>query len=337
MLRIRHGWLAVMLAMSVVSACKKDEKSDTSGGVSGGGVAGAIAKAADTASGDDLALLPADSEVVVGINVGQIQGSGLWKQFVAPQIDKARTQNKMEKYNELKDKCGLDPLATLKTVTFGFRNTSGDKPDGVIVIHGLDKAKALACPDKMKEDIASHGTEVTRDGDTVLVKNKQGDTFGIAFANDNTAVVVLGDKATAAGVKAVMAGGSALKTSPAFVAMYSKVKTGDSVWFLVNGKLLDQGAMVLGAKPQAAFGSLNVTDGLSLDTRMRLDSADAASQAAAKLKAQTAQIEAMVDKVDVGSDADQVKISVVLSNAKLQALITQFAPLFGLGGLAGQH
>jgi hypothetical protein len=335
MLRIRHGWLAVVLAVGAVSACKKDDKSDPVAGALGGSAVPGTS--ASPASGDDLALLPVDSEIVIGINVAQLQDSALWKQFVGPALDKARTQGKVDKLKEIQDKCGFDPVTSIKSVSIGVKNTSNDKPDGVFVVHGVDKAKAASCVDKMKAEAAANGTEITKDGDVYLVKNKdKGDTTGIVFVNDTTAVMVVGDKgATAASVKAVAAGGGALKTSPTFVEMYSKVKTTDSVWFVVNGKLLEKAAAI-GTKPKAVFGSLNVSDGLALDTRIKVDSPDVAAQLAGKIKEQTAQAAAMVDKIDVASDADVVKLNVVLSNQKLQALITQFGALFGLGGL-GSH
>jgi len=332
MLRIRHGWFAVVLAVGAISACKKDEKADPA--AAGGGGAAAVGASAAAASGDDLSLLPVDSELVLGINVGQIQDSALWKQFAAPALDKARTQGKLDKLKEFQDKCGFDPTTSIKSVSVGLSNPGDDKPSGVVVIHGIDKAKAFACADKMKDDAAAKGTEVTKDGEVYLLKEKdKSETTGIMFVNDTTAVMVVGEKgATAAGVKAVVAGGSALKTSPAFVEMYSKVKTTDSVWFVINGKLLEKAAAI-GTKPKAMYGSLNVSDGLALDMRMKLDSPDVAAQMAAKFKEQSAQAAAMVDKIDITNEADVVKMNLVLSNQKLQALVTQFGALFGLGGL----
>jgi hypothetical protein len=332
MLRIRHGWLVVVLAVAAVSACKKDEKTaDTAAAVMGGGAAGAV-------SGDDLSLLPVDSEMVLGINFGQIRDSALWKQFVAPGLDKAQSQGKFEGLKDFQTKCGFDPTTSVSSISIGLRNMGGDKPDGVVVVRGLDKAKTLACVDKMNDEIKAKGTTVTKDGDVLLFKDiNDGTPTGVAFINDTTAVAVGGEKgATAAGVKAVLAGSSGLKTSPAFVDLYGKLKSSDSLWFVVNGKVLDKAAMI-GTRPKAAFGSLNITDGLAFDIKLRVDSADAAAQLVAKLKEQSAQVAPMVDKIDVSNDADLVKISLVLSNQKLQALVSQFGAMFGLGGLINSH
>jgi hypothetical protein len=326
MLRIHHGWLVAMLAvsaLSLVTGCKKDEKSSATGvnAEKSGDSAGAA---------DDLSLLPVDSEVVVGINVAQIVQSPLYKQFVEP----ARAKRKLGAFDELMAKCGYDPTASLKTVSLGLKGFDAGAPDGVAVFRGVEKAKSLACLDKMKEEMAKEGAEVSKDGDVTLIKGKNGETTAVSFINDTTAIMVVGKNANAAGVKSVMAGDSALKSSPTFVAMHSKVKTGDSIWFLLNGKVLDKAAMI-GARPKALFGSINATDGITVDTKMQLETAEAAAQMATSLKDKAQMGAAYVDKLDFGNDGDLVTISVVVSNQKLQALVTQFGAFLGLGGAMG--
>jgi hypothetical protein len=322
-MRIRHGWLVVMLAVSAVSACKKEGSESAAG-------AGAADKALSSdpvvAAGDDLSLLPSDSELVLGINVAQIQDSALWKQVAKAAMDNAMAQSNI---GAVKEKCGFDPAASIKSVTVGMKGFAAQKPDGVIVIHGLDKAQSLACIDKMKTEIASNGTEITRDGDVTLAKSKEGETVAFQFVNSGTLIMVVGDKANAAGVKAVLSGGSKLKDSPAFVEMYSKVKTSDSLWFLLNGSVLAK-APGLETKPKGFAGSLNATDGLTLDARIKFESADVATKQAADLKTKSQMAVAMVDKIDFSSEGDTVKAAIVISNQKLQALVAQFGAMFGM-------
>lgn len=339
MVRTRHGWhvvvlgLALVLALALVSACKKDEKKDTAPGDQTAEKAEKPGVAPSTAGGakvDDLSLLPLDSELVLGLNFAQIQQSALWKQFVQPKLMDAETQAKIA---EFKTKCDLDPMASVATASVGLKGLGGPKPDGIIVVHGLNKSKTLACLDKMKEDIAKNGGEFTRDGDVVVGKNKAGDQMAAMFINDSTVVLAVGEKANADGVKAAAAGGSTLKSSAPFLDMYGKVKTSDSLWFLINGnaKIFEKAA-AMGVKPKAMFGSLNVTDGLALDMRMRLDTPDAASQLANMGKAQMQQAAKMFDQVDITADGSDVKVTIVLSNQKLQGLISQFGAMFGAFG-----
>lgn len=333
MVRIRHGMLVIALGVGLVSACKKDEKKADPAKGDVPAEKGGAAPTAGAAAGDDLSLLPLDSELVLGINVAQVQQSSLWKQFVEPKL--AQSNDTMAKLAEFKAKCGFDPLASLKSVSLGMKGVGEDKPDGVIVVHGLDKTKSLDCFEKMKDEMTKEGTEYSKSGDVVLLKNtKQGDqTTALTFVNDNTLVAVVGTQATPDGIKAVVGAKSTLKTSPQFVDMYSKVNSGDSLWGLMNGnsKAFDKMGQ-MGAKPKAMFGSVNVTDGLSLDMRMRFDTPDAATQLATMAQGQLQPAQKMFDKADVKAEGNDVHVTVVLSSAKLTSLIQQFGGMFGAGG-----
>ena len=349
MVRIHHGWLVAALALGLTAtACKKDEKkSDTPGTVEKtadkpadkaaekpAGQTSAPNKVAVNPNADDLALLPVDSEIVMGLNFSQLQTSALWKKFVEPQMMKAETQKKLA---EFKDKCGFDPMSAVQSMSMGLKGIGADKPDGVVVIHGPDKSKVVACIDKMKDEAMKDGTTITTDGDVINVKNKTGDNFAMTFVGDSTILGVIGTNATAAGVKAAASGTSALKTSPAFVDMYSKINTADSLWILMNGnsKAFDKAA-ALGFKPKAVFGSVNVTDGLTLDMRVRLDTPDQAVQISNMAKGQVQQFVKMVDKLEINPDAADVKINIAISTVKLEALIQQIMGMMGgMGGMGG--
>ena len=336
-----HTLVATVLASGLVltGACKKDEKkADPAAKATDKGTPAEKGgdKATPTPAGgasDDLSLLPVDSEAVMGINFAQLQSSALWKKFVEPQMMKGEFPQKLA---EFKTKCGFDPMAAIQSLSIGMKGVGEEKPDGVIVVRGPDKTKSLACFDKMKEEASKSGDEVTRDGDVVMVKSKDGDTVGITFINDNTAIAVVGPNATKDGVMKAAQGGSALKSSPAFVEMYGKINTNASLWMLINGnaKVFDQAAQ-MGVKPKAVFGSINVTDGLSLDMRMRLDSADQAAQMANAFKGQLQAFVSMVDKLDITSDGADVKLVVSMSQQKLEGLVQNLAGMFGGGGMGG--
>jgi archaellum component FlaG (FlaF/FlaG flagellin family) len=325
MVRIRQRWSILLLGLvlgAAFVACKKD---------GAGGPGDKSTEASGAPGGGDLALLPADSEVVVGMNVGQIQQSGLWKQLVEPKLAAARGQRLM---SEFREKCGIDPLKMVSSFTFGARDVAGDKPAMVAVAHGLDKAKLLDCIEKNKADIAKDGGEVTRDGDMVLFKSNRGDPVAVQFTNDSTAVIVAGQSATPAGVKAVLAGGSSLKSSAPFLEMYKKVKTSDSLWALASGKVME--GIPLDLKATAAYGSLNATDGLSLDMRVRFATPDAATQAASMASAQTKQAPQYFDKAEATADGNELHVSVAMSGQKLAQLMPMLSMLAGgMPGMGG--
>ncbi len=338
MVRIRHGWLVAALALGfATSACKKEEKKPPAGpGAIPGmaekpGAPGATPGAPGGVSATDLGLLPVDSEVVMGINFAQIQKSALWKKFVEPQLLKPDVQ---EKLTNFKNTCGIDPMASLSSMSMGLKGVGGDKPDGVIVLHGVDKAKMMPCFEKMKPEAAKEGSTITVDGDVVTIASKDGDTVAFTYVDNTTAVGVVGANANAAGVKAAAAGTSALKTSPAFVDLYKKINTADSLWFLANtsAKAFDSlGA--LGSKPKQIYGSINVTDGFAAEIRARMESPDQATQLSNMMSTQIQPFKAMVDKVEVAADGADVKISAALSTQKLEALVKNFGGM--MGGLGG--
>lgn len=320
MVRFTKSWLIGVVALGFVvgAACDKGGKNGAGGG----------------AASDAVSLIPADSEIVMGLNFAQLKQSALWKQF-APKI----MDQMSGKIGEFKAACGFDPMDTFKSMTMGMKNLSdqpGVKPDGVVVVKGLEKSKMMPCMDKYKAEAAKQGTEITVDGDVVLLKDKD-QTVAMTYANDDTMVVTMGTGATKDGVKAAAKGGNGLKSSQAFNEMYSKINTGDSLWLMVNGNspLLDKASML--GKPKAVYGSLNLTDGLAVDLHVREASADAAKSLVEMAKGQTdnPQVKQMVDKIDITANGDDAHFVVAMSNQKLQALISQFGAMFGMMGGAG--
>jgi hypothetical protein len=339
MVRTRIGWLAAIAALGLTAgACKKNDNKAGTGSAGATATTGGDKTSATpvaVAGGDDLALLPVDSELVMGLNFAQLQQSALWKQYSPKIMEKAAGD-----LADFKAQCGFDPLEVVKSVTIGMKGLGGATPDGVMVIHGPEKAKTMACFDKMKPEATKKGTEITIDGDVVLVKDKSGEPTAFTFINDNTMVGVIGANATKDGVLAAAKGGSTLKTSPAFVEMYSKINTNDSLWGLANGNspaFSKMGAM--GLKPKAIFGSVNVTDGLTLDMRIRTEKPDDAKQFVTSMQGQinNPQVKQMFDKLDVTQDNADIKISVAMSNQKLQQLTQMLGGMMGgmMGGSMG--
>ena len=335
-----HSVFAFVVASGLIGAgaCKKDEKKSDPAAKTTDQKGTTAEKGGDKpavspgGASDDLSLLPVDSEAVMGLNVSQLQSSSLWKQFVEPQMMKGEFASKLA---EFKAKCGFDPIASIKNMSFGLKGVGTEKPDGVIVVRGPDKTKTLACFDKMKDEAAKSGDEVTRDGDVVTIKPKDAEPVALTFINDTTAVAVVGPQATKDGVMKAAQGGSTLKSSPAFVEMYGKINTSASLWMLINGnaKVFEQTAQ-MGVKPKAVFGSVNVTDGLAVDFRVRLDSADQATQMANAFKGQVAGFASMTDKLEITSDGPDVKLVVAMSQQKLENAVKNLGALIG-GGMGG--
>lgn len=279
---------------------------------------------------DDLGLLPVDSETVLGINVASIQQSPLWNQFIAPRVMSDSVKATLD---EFKTKCNVDPLAVVKTASIGLKETTRS---GVLVVHGPDKAQVMACADKMKAEKDSK-VAISSDGDTTIVKSNSGDVaVAFQFIDDDSAVIVVGPQANAAGVKAVMAKSGGLASSAAFVDMFNRIETEKSLWMLLNGKnKAFQALAMAGIKPTHAFGALDVSDGINLDLRLRLASADQATQSATMMKSQLGPAAGMlkIDKIDVTSDGQDLKIGMLVSKANIGGMLQSLQAMGGgMGG-----
>lgn len=339
MVRTRSGWLVALVALGLgAGACKNKDGTTAQPGTTAntaapgtpGEALGGKAPAA-VAGSDDLSLLPAESEVVLGLNFAQLRQSALWKQFEPKLMEMAA-----KGLADFKATCGFDPMEAVQSLSMGLKNLDGDTPDGVIVMHGPEKAKLMGCMDKAKAEAAKNGAELTVDGDVVTIKDKSGETMAWTYVDNDTVVGVLGPAASKDAVLAAAKGGSALKTSATFVEMYGKINTKESLWFLVNGNASFMAkAAQAGVKPKAVFGSINVTDGLSLDMRVRVASADEATQLVQLAKGQTdsPQVKQMFDKLDITADGPDAKFGVAMSNQKLQQLMTMVGGM--MGGLMG--
>ncbi|HEU0034704.1 MAG TPA: hypothetical protein VFQ53_28965 [Kofleriaceae bacterium] len=305
MVRIRHSsWVVVALVAGFAGAAFAQP-----------------AKKLPAKAADDLALIPMDSEVVGGLDFAQVQTSKLWKQFVEPQLAKNEVRKQID---EFKTNCGVDPMKSVTKMSFGMKGIGNPNPDGVIVAHGVPKAKLTACFDKMVK--AKQGqAKIVRDGDIVTITTKDNQPVAFMFLDDSTALVVVGTQANTAGVKGIAKGTSTLRTSAAFSDLHKKTNTNDTLWMIINGnsKAFDQ-MRGMGMKPKAVFGSVNVTKDLTMDLRMRMESAGEATNIASMMQSQVKGAAGMFDKLQVSSDGADVKALVVLSDAKLQGLLKTF-------------
>jgi hypothetical protein len=295
----------------------------------------------------DLALLPAQSELVAGVNFKQLSSSALWKEFVAPKM--ASDSNFQDGLGKFKVLCNFDPMDSIQSVSVGVRGI-GDAPQGAVVIHGLDKAKSMTCFDNDgRSDAEKDGSKVTIQDNVVLIQKDGKPNLGFTFVNDSTVLVVFGpDASSIDGVKKVAGGNSGLQTSQKFVELYNKVNTTDSVWMLMRGdSKVVADAMAksgTGMKFKAVYGSINITDGITADMRVRMDSPDQASAIAQLGNSQKGQLAMFLDKVDISADGADVHGAVAISPTKLKSLV-QLAAMAGgshgggakAGGLFGSH
>src|SRR5262245_27627147 len=135
MVRIRKGWLVAMAVVGLgTAACKKNEDKKSADQPAADKTADKKAEpggspASAPSDGEDLSLLPADSEVVLGLNFAQLQQSALWKQFSPKLMEKM-----CKELADFKSACGFDIMTAFQSMSIGLKGLGG-KPEGAIVVH----------------------------------------------------------------------------------------------------------------------------------------------------------------------------------------------------------
>jgi RNA polymerase sigma factor (sigma-70 family) len=289
------------------------------------------ATAARRAAVDDLGWLPADSQVVFGIDMTRIQTSALWQTFVAPTLEHASG------IDEFATACGFDPLASLTLVTFGLSGfgVGNDNVAGTVVFHGFDKTKVMACVvDHAVPDAQANGVNITVDGDVVIVNGHGADSaVGLTFVDDTTGLIVIGPAAaTKAGIEQVAAGHGALASSPQFAEMFTDIDSDDPLWFVATpGSPVFAGinealAPYTSLQVAAAYGSIDITSSLTVQAGLQLASADQAAKLVGDIHTQvdqlagTAGVSQYFDQLDVDADATDVIIDMSASAPQLMSL-----------------
>lgn len=316
MARINTGLVALAFGVLLAGACNHNKHGDT-----------VVSNGAQSASmgdpKDDLTFLPADSEIVIGINVAQVKQSALWGQYAAPALAKMSAE-----LGDFKTACGFDPVEAIQSVALGMKNVDSDSPDAVFVVRGPKRALVTSgCLTKLQQEAQKNGETLTIDGDTYTHTSKSGDHAAMRFVGDTTLVVSAGTQGTKEGLAAIAKGGSGLDTSPAFSALIKGLDRSRSMWFAVNGnmKALQQMA-AMGAKPTAVFGTVNITDGVAFDGAMRFSTPDEAQSLLAMSKTMTdnPQVKAMFDKLEINANGTDLTASAAIGPDKLKMLLGMF-------------
>ncbi len=282
----------------------------------------------------DLALLPADSEAVLGINFAQVRQSALWKRHVAPKL------LALAGVRELEALCGFDPLASLGTISMGLKGLGSDDEisvTGVIVIHGFDKAKATTCFDKHAiPDAEREGAKITVDDGIALITAADSHV-ALTFIDDTTMLAVIGPEAkTKERVARIAAGDSGLQNSPVFADALQVVNTDDSMWIMIaetsplvtsiNAANMAQFPTKVGTM----YASVNATGTLAVGAGVRLGSPELATKAVSIVEDQLAKspVTTMLghyfDQLDVFADGTDLVVNLAMSGNQVDQLGLMF-------------
>jgi hypothetical protein len=267
------------------------------------------------AKADVLAYLPANSTMVMSIDVAKLRESALWKHYwpkmesaIAPQLASA------------KEKCGFDPWTSIGTITIGSGADMSN--DATFVIRGLPRDQTIACV--MKQVIPQ--TTATMEGNVIALHNQSGSVNMFTFVDASTLVMKGSKTPTKESVLQGTTTGSPLRSDKAFMARFEKLERDPMMWIVLAGKseVLDKLGGTLGEKPLGSELSLQVTDEIKVAARVQLQDGEGAKRT---VEAWTAAAEALAMFMTVSANAqgDTVVFTAAIKQSAIDLMLSQFA------------
>jgi len=270
--------------------------------------------------------LPGGLVGVIGINLGSIKSSELYKQVV-PMLE-AKAGKAKDNLDKIKATCNIDLTGSIDSVVIAMGGSSDGKDDlGVIIValKGTTQKDLEACGQKVAKS-EGKTLSITKDGavtkysgmgdDDAYVRWLSKDTLAIADSKDNVT------KLTAGGI-----GKDVLATDA------GKVNTNAAVWVAVNKT---QDIDDLKGKMTGGYGTLDLKGGnLVVDAHVILDSPKTAAEGVKQGQAQLDQVKKsgqipkqfapMLDSIKLSSNGAELIAKAQVAETDLASLIQMAA------------
>ncbi len=344
---------ALSLSLFVASACSKDKKEDSDKGDSpaakvsdtkGGDTPTEVKPEADkpgataAVAGDIWSHMPADTEMVLALDVGTLLKSNMWKQYGG-----MATAAAGEKLDLVKEKCGIDLLTSFKSVHVGLNS---DKEAPIIIVKGIERSVAGKCIVAMAESEGKKVT-VTEEGPITIAKPEEEGKDGmlVGWVDDTTAIIVKGDTGKEF-VLARIAGKDGLSGNAGLMAMVGKAKQDGPIWFAgkfkEGSKAFEQAkGMTQGKALSGVFGGLGFQAGVEIAIGIEFVSESDASAAKGQIdmilpmaKGSIGPAGALLDKVKIATSGKDLTVDIALTSKDLEMIKNMAAPM--LGGMMGR-
>jgi hypothetical protein len=268
---------------------------------------------------DPLALLPADSDVVIRLDLAAARKSPLWPKY-EPTVRDFIVPGFAD--------CGYDPLAEVTTVTAGIPMGS---EQGVFVIRGIDRDKTVKCLRTSKTETQ---TTATFDGEFITLENKSGAVNLLTFTDAKTAVMQGSQNPTKASLTQAMQIGAPLRRNAEFLAAEQKLAPG-AVLAMVSRPGSRAFSQVMQAKTgvpsRYLYATVHLTDRVEGKFTLVLENAQDAAAVAESSRANFEDAKAYLDRVDVRAQGDTLQVDLAMTEAQIKTIVEMVKPL--LGGL----
>ncbi len=261
---------------------------------------------------DSLGFLPGDADMVLAIDVARIRHSALWS-TIEPGISRTG-----------KVPCMKDMIESADSLSAAVRGTPEDQTT-VTVLHGPERSRMVAC------FTAYHSGAVRTVGDLVIATTGATSSL-LGFADEHTAVVVSGAKATPASFQAVLESGAPLRSSVAFGAIFAHIEPSAAMWLAIdgNGETMKKTAGGLfGSTPRYIIANAEVGDKLTLRLVVALVSAAEATTLVSTMKPQLGAAKSMFEQIDIDAHDADVELDVVATPQQLLTIAGMLGGMFG--------
>jgi hypothetical protein len=280
--------------------------------------------------------LPADTKVVVGVDVTTVQKTQLFATFYPKLHDQPELAKVLD---AVKAGCKVDPLAVIQGVVVAL---TADRDDGVLYVglSGIDRTKLASClssttqaaapaaeagarPAKVTVKQTGNITEVSRSGKD----GRDAETGYFGWVGSNVLVVALHatDKAS---LTRWMGGKGALAASDVGKSL-ARVNTQAAVW----GAAADTKELQPGMTAKGGYGAVTYAKGqLGMDLHARLETAAQAGSASmtanqqltlAKASGQIpVELAPVIQAITISADNDEVRIKASVAEQDVVSAIT---------------
>jgi hypothetical protein len=271
------------------------------------------------ATGDALAFLPVDSEVVATVDFQAIRASAIWAEY-EPLVRAAVNAGPAD----ARSKCELDLVKSLRSITLGIRTSEG--MDSVVVIRGIDRDAFLSC---LSVRGSGSMTLISNDRGVLTFTPRHGRNPIGSFADRTTLVLLVAGAPTPDSVRAVLRSGAPLRRSPDFLAMFERLSPEVALSFVVNGNVSALRTLPFtGPRLRGLYAEIGVDQSVAAAVHLLIDDATQAPSIAASLDQFLQQSRQLFDKLRATSDGEVVTVECELSSTKLQTLVTAAASMY---------
>ncbi len=273
---------------------------------------------------DELGFLPADAEIVAGIDMSSMRRSALWQKFEPLFVNALG-----EDLQKFRDACGFDPLKTVERVTVALKERGPEKYTGVIVIRGVDTGHVREC---LTTEVKKNGGTATNDRGIVLVSQPSmpDTTMAVGVVGTNTMIIHMDAVTTYDTLSAILASGVPLRKSTAFMTLYGRREPGASLWMMANGnsKAFDQ-MKQMGFSPKSLDGTLTLTDRFAGVLRMTMGDPSESARMQAEFDKIKPMLAPMVEKFETKANGNVLAVEAVITEQQLRNMLSM------LGGAMG--